>query len=123
MTFDLKIKAYRKTLGMTQRAFSKYLGISLRSLNYWESGRILPDALLQRIIEGALDAAVADYRLRGIICPLPDKDTMRERYSGVGRRARSKSTSVGSGTSGFRTGPGSSTKHLEGDMEGDIELE
>lgn len=98
MTFDIKIKAYRKTLGMTQRAFSKYIGFSLRSINYWESGRILPDAILQRTLERALDEAVVNFKLKGVVQPFPDKNTMNERYGGVGRMARFRLASPGSGT-------------------------
>ena len=44
------IKKIRAYLGMTQRAFSDYIGVSLRTIEEWEKGRRNPKEYIIELI-------------------------------------------------------------------------
>ena len=51
---EITIKVLRSKTGMTQRQFAAYFGVSMRSLQGWESGKKPPQgmvAMMARIIE------------------------------------------------------------------------
>lgn len=45
-----EIKAIRKNAGMTQVLFAKYLGVSLKTVEAWESGRNQPNGAACRML-------------------------------------------------------------------------
>src|SRR5207249_5241069 len=50
-SFSEKLRAVRRTLGLSQRAMAKRLGIDPGTLQAWESGRRRPSKKLQRIVD------------------------------------------------------------------------
>lgn len=40
-----ELKAFRKTLGMTQAEFAALIGVSLGTIKYWETGGRVPQAM------------------------------------------------------------------------------
>ena len=55
-----KLMAARRTLGLSQRAMAKRLGIDPGTLQAWESGRRCPSKKLQRIIDDFLKSREPD---------------------------------------------------------------
>lgn len=62
-----KIKACRKTLGMTQQALGDGLSVSRKTISSWETGRSYPDVgsliRLSKIFQVSLDDLLKDDRL------------------------------------------------------------
>ena len=56
-----KLMAARRTLGLSQRAMAKRLGIDPGTLQAWESERRCPSKKLQRIIAGFLKFREPDF--------------------------------------------------------------
>ena len=50
MDTDIRIKALRKASGMTQRAFSEYFSIPIRTVEDWERGIRTPPEYLTDLI-------------------------------------------------------------------------
>ena len=48
---ESKIKALRKAVGLTQKGFAYYFGISCRTIEKWESGRTSPPDYLLILME------------------------------------------------------------------------
>lgn len=48
----LQLKAYRYSLGLSQRELSERLGIKLARYQSWEQGRYPIDALMIKVIKG-----------------------------------------------------------------------
>ena len=45
-----EIKEIRKSVGMTQVLFAKYLGVSLKTVEAWEAGRNQPNGTACRLL-------------------------------------------------------------------------
>ncbi len=44
------IKEIRRSTGMTQALFAKYIGVSVKTVEAWESGRNQPDGAARRLL-------------------------------------------------------------------------
>lgn len=54
-----RVKEYRELLGITQRSLAIFLGISRKSIQYYESGRMIPSIInLIKMINHARDMKV-----------------------------------------------------------------
>ena len=47
---DIDVAAERKTLGLTQKAFAKILGVSPRTVEAWESGKSNPSPTARNLL-------------------------------------------------------------------------
>jgi DNA-binding transcriptional regulator YiaG len=58
-----KLRAARRTLGLTQKAFAERLGVDPTTLRKWEQGRALPNIRSLTIIENhVIDGTLEDGR-------------------------------------------------------------
>ena len=47
---SIEIKEIRKQTGLTQVMFAKYMGVSVKTVEAWESGRNQPDGAARRLL-------------------------------------------------------------------------
>ena len=50
MTFGEKFKAIRKNLGWSQGRTESYLGLTTGTTSRWETGKVVPDKVMQRVV-------------------------------------------------------------------------
>jgi len=66
MTFAEQLQAERKRLGMTRLQMAELLDVSARTIDYWENGKVVPQAVTQegvmartRAVTGVIDLTPA----------------------------------------------------------------
>ncbi len=63
----MEIKEIRKSTGMTQALFAKYMGVSVKTVEAWESGKNKPEGSARRML--ALTREDPQFpRSSGILC-------------------------------------------------------